>query len=171
MGISLLSLAGIPPTAGFFGKLFLLTSAVSGQMYILLGIAAVNLVLSLYNYLRVIKYMFVDEATEDVPEVKSNVYEIIVYTFCMRNKLEQAEKDALERRSEEDQRVYVTQGIAKLGEVLHINYENIDEMGYAIIHFLVNYLKANQAIFFQADYTNPEDPCVPLQYSSRVQFE
>jgi len=71
------------PLQDFFGKLFLLTSAVSGQMYILLGIAAVNLVLSLYNYLRVIKYMFVDEATEDVPEVKSNVYEIIVYTFCM----------------------------------------------------------------------------------------
>jgi HAMP domain. len=81
----------------------------------------------------------------------------------MRNKLEQAEKDALERRSEEDQRVYVTQGIAKLGEVLHINYENIDEMGYAIIHFLVNYLKANQAIFFQADYTNPEDPWLELR--------
>lgn len=83
MGISLLSLAGIPPTAGFFGKLFLLTSAVSSQMYVLLGIAAVNLVLSLYNYLRVVKYMFVDEATEEVPEVKSNIYEIAVYTFCV----------------------------------------------------------------------------------------
>ncbi len=81
----------------------------------------------------------------------------------MRNKLEQAEIDAEERRKEEEHRVYVTQGIAKLGEVLHINYESIDDMGYAIIHFLVNYLKANQAIFFQADYTNPNDPYLELR--------
>jgi len=81
----------------------------------------------------------------------------------MRNKLEQAEKDAEDRRRDEEQRVYVTQGVAKLGEVLHINYESIDDMGYAIIHFLVNYLKANQAIFFQADYSNPDDPYLELR--------
>jgi len=81
----------------------------------------------------------------------------------MRNKLEQAEKDAEDRRREEEQRVYVTQGMAKLGEVLHINYESVDDMGYAIIHFLVNYLKANQAIFFQADYSNPDDPYLELR--------
>lgn len=81
----------------------------------------------------------------------------------MRNKLEQAEMDAEERRKEEEQRVYVTQGMAKLGEVLHINYESIDDMGYAIIHFLVNYLKANQAIFFQADYSNSDDPYLELR--------
>lgn len=81
----------------------------------------------------------------------------------MRNKLEQAEKDAEDRRRDEEQRVYVTQGMAKLGEVLHINYESIDDMGYAIIHFLVNYLNANQAIFFQADYSNPDDPYLELR--------
>lgn len=62
LAISLFSLAGVPPTAGFFGKLFLLTAGMSNGMYVLLAFAAVNLVLSLYNYLRVVKYMFVDKA-------------------------------------------------------------------------------------------------------------
>ncbi len=83
MGLSLLSLAGIPPTAGFFGKLFLLTSAVSAQMYVLLAIAALNLVLSLYNYLRVIKYMFIDSSEDEIPTIKSTYYEIAVYTVCV----------------------------------------------------------------------------------------
>lgn len=82
MSISLLSLAGIPPTAGFFGKLFLLTSAVSAQVYVLLGIAALNLVLSLYNYLRVIRYMVIDSAEEQIPAIKSTYSEIAVYTIC-----------------------------------------------------------------------------------------
>lgn len=80
----------------------------------------------------------------------------------MRNKLEQAETDAAIRRKEEEQRVYVTQGIAGLGDVLHINHNSIDDMGYAIIRFLVNYLKANQAIFFQADYSDPDNPVLNL---------
>ena len=65
--LSLFSLAGIPPTAGFFGKLFLLTSGMGNGMYVLLGIAALNLVLSLYNYLRVVKIMFIDDAEETLP--------------------------------------------------------------------------------------------------------
>ena len=60
MGISLFSLAGIPPTAGFFGKLFLLASGMGDKMYILIGFAGVNLVLSLYNYLRIVKCIFID---------------------------------------------------------------------------------------------------------------
>ena len=83
MGICLLSLAGIPPLAGFFGKLFLLTSAIDSQLYVLLGIAALNLVLSLYNYLRVVRYMFIDTTEEPIPSIKSTPYEIIVYTVCM----------------------------------------------------------------------------------------
>lgn len=83
LGICLLSLAGIPPTAGFFGKLFLLTSAVSAQMYVLLAIAALNLVFSLYNYLRVVKYMFIDAPEEQTPSIKSTYSEIAVYAVCV----------------------------------------------------------------------------------------
>ena len=61
MGVSLFSLAGVPPTAGFFGKLFLLASGMGDKMYILIGFAGINLVLSLYNYLRIVKCIFIDE--------------------------------------------------------------------------------------------------------------
>ena len=81
----------------------------------------------------------------------------------MRNKLEQAEIDAATRRKEEEQRVYTTQGVAGLGEVLHINHDSIDDMCYAIIRFLVSYLNANQAMFFQADYTDPKNPVLNLR--------
>ncbi len=67
LSLALFSLAGIPPTAGFFGKLFLLSSGMGNGMYVLLGIAAINLVLSLYNYLRVIRSMFLDN------DEKSNI--------------------------------------------------------------------------------------------------
>ncbi len=68
--LSLFSLAGIPPTAGFFGKLFLLTSGMGSGIYVLLAFAAANLVLSLYNYLRVVKTMFIDQAEEAIEPVK-----------------------------------------------------------------------------------------------------
>jgi len=81
----------------------------------------------------------------------------------MRNKLEQAEVDASARRKEEEQRVYVTQGIAGLGEILHLNHENIDDLCFEIIRFQVNYLNANQAMFFQADYSDPKNPVLNLR--------
>lgn len=81
----------------------------------------------------------------------------------MRNKLEQAEIDASARRKEEEHRVYVTQGIAGLGEILHLNHENIDDLCFEIIRFQVNYLNANQAMFFQADYSDPKNPVLNLR--------
>jgi NADH-quinone oxidoreductase subunit N len=72
LAVSLFSLAGIPPTAGFFGKLFLLTSGMGNGMYVLLAFAAINLVISLYNYLRIVKAMFIDDADEVLPVVDRN---------------------------------------------------------------------------------------------------
>jgi NADH-quinone oxidoreductase subunit N len=81
--VSLFSLAGVPPTAGFFGKLFLLTSGMGNQMYLLLGVAAVNLVLSLYNYLRVVKTMFIDEASEPMPVVSKSFTVTVALVVCL----------------------------------------------------------------------------------------
>jgi NADH-quinone oxidoreductase subunit N len=69
MAIALFSLAGIPPTAGFFGKIFLLTSGASQENYILITIAALNMIVSLYYYLRVIRAMFMENTTEHIPKV------------------------------------------------------------------------------------------------------
>lgn len=58
--ISLFSLAGIPPTAGFFGKFFLLMAGAGHGNYLLITIAALNMVVSLYYYLKVVKAIFMD---------------------------------------------------------------------------------------------------------------
>lgn len=68
--ISLFSLAGIPPTAGFFGKMFLVTAGASHGNYILVIIASLNMIVSLYYYLRVVKAMFVDP--NEIPIEKLN---------------------------------------------------------------------------------------------------
>ncbi|MFM2326103.1 MAG: hypothetical protein RIR31_305, partial [Bacteroidota bacterium] len=57
----LFSLAGIPPTAGFFGKLFLLTAGAAKANYAFIIIAALNMIVALYYYLRVIRAVFMDK--------------------------------------------------------------------------------------------------------------
>jgi NADH-quinone oxidoreductase subunit N len=63
MALALFSLAGIPPTAGFFGKFFLLTAGAVRADFWLVIIAALNMMVSLYYYLRVVRNMFSTEAT------------------------------------------------------------------------------------------------------------
>jgi NADH-quinone oxidoreductase subunit N len=57
----LLSLAGIPPTAGFFGKLYVFTAAVDSGLYVLTVIGLLNSVVAAYYYLRVMVYMYMRE--------------------------------------------------------------------------------------------------------------
>ncbi len=61
LALALFSLAGIPPTAGFFGKLFLLTAGASQANYAFITIAALNMIVSLYYYLRVVRSVFMDK--------------------------------------------------------------------------------------------------------------
>lgn len=67
MTLALFSLAGIPPVAGFFGKFFLFMSAASTGFYILVLIAVLNVIISLYYYLRVVKAMFIDQNETPIP--------------------------------------------------------------------------------------------------------
>lgn len=69
MALALFSLAGIPPTAGFFGKLFLLTAGAANANYFFIIIAALNLVVSLYYYLRVIRSMFMDKNETPIEKI------------------------------------------------------------------------------------------------------
>ena len=70
LALALFSLAGIPPTAGFFGKLFLLTAGASKGNYLFITIAALNMIVSLYYYLRVIRAMFMEKNEEPIEKVK-----------------------------------------------------------------------------------------------------
>jgi NADH-quinone oxidoreductase subunit N len=67
MTVALLSLAGIPPAAGFFGKFFLFRAAVDANLTWLAVAGILNAMVALYYYLVVIKVIFVDrsEAEEE----------------------------------------------------------------------------------------------------------
>jgi NADH-quinone oxidoreductase subunit N len=70
MTILMLSLAGLPPTVGFYAKLSVLQSLVSTNVEGYLWLAVLAVVLSLvgaYYYLRVIKVMYFDEPTDTRP--------------------------------------------------------------------------------------------------------
>ncbi|MDW8330199.1 MAG: NADH-quinone oxidoreductase subunit N [Cyclobacteriaceae bacterium] len=71
MLLALFSLAGIPPLAGFFGKFFLFMAVAERGYYLLLGIAVLNAVISLYYYLIVVKAMFIEENPRPLPTVNS----------------------------------------------------------------------------------------------------
>ena len=65
--LSLLSLAGMPPLAGFVGKVLVLEAALAGGMAWLAWIAAINMVIGLYYYLRVIAEAFLHAPAEARP--------------------------------------------------------------------------------------------------------
>jgi NADH-quinone oxidoreductase subunit N len=69
LALALFSLAGIPPTAGFFGKLFLITAGASKGNYFFITVAALNLIVSLYYYLRVIRAVFMDKNDEPIEKI------------------------------------------------------------------------------------------------------
>ena len=66
LAVALLSLAGLPPVAGFFGKLLVLQAAVSGGFAWLAVVGAVNIVLGALGYLRVVRVIFVDPPVFEV---------------------------------------------------------------------------------------------------------
>jgi NADH-quinone oxidoreductase subunit N len=66
MALFLLSMAGMPPTVGFFGKLWLFGAAVEAGYYSLAVVGALTTLLSFYYYLRVIVYMYMQEPEKEL---------------------------------------------------------------------------------------------------------
>jgi NADH-quinone oxidoreductase subunit N len=83
LAISLFSLAGVPPTAGFFGKFFLLLAGAGKGNYWLIGIAALNMVISLYYYLRIIRALFMDSNDQPIEKVKTSLSPAIAFIICI----------------------------------------------------------------------------------------
>ncbi len=74
MMLAMFSLAGIPPFAGFFSKFFIFTGAInqgSVAIYVLVLIALINTIVSLYYYLLVVKAMFISNDECVVPNFRS----------------------------------------------------------------------------------------------------
>jgi NADH-quinone oxidoreductase subunit N len=83
MMLALFSLAGIPPVAGFFGKFFLFAAAAQKGMYILVFIAVLNTIISLYYYLLVVKAMFLNRSDQPIPYFKSDGYSKLGFGLCV----------------------------------------------------------------------------------------
>jgi len=83
LAISLFSLAGIPPTAGFFGKFFLLLSGAGNGNYLLISIAALNMVVALYYYLKIIRVMFMDANDAPIEKIQSGFAPKLAMAICV----------------------------------------------------------------------------------------
>ncbi|MFM2136061.1 MAG: NADH-quinone oxidoreductase subunit NuoN, partial [Bacteroidota bacterium] len=83
LALALFSLAGIPPTAGFFGKFFLLTAGAGKWNTPVLVIAALNMIVSLYYYLRVIRAMFMEKTDEPMIRLQPVASARIALFICL----------------------------------------------------------------------------------------
>ncbi len=74
MMLAMFSLAGIPPFAGFFSKFFIFTGAINQgtvAIYVLVLIALINTIISLYYYLLVVKAMFISDEECTIAKFRS----------------------------------------------------------------------------------------------------
>lgn len=83
MTLALFSLAGIPPFAGFFSKFFIFASAFEEGFHVLVFIALINTVISLYYYLLVVKAMFITPNESPVAAFRSDTSTRISLVLCL----------------------------------------------------------------------------------------
>jgi NADH-quinone oxidoreductase subunit N len=79
MLVFLLSLAGVPPLAGFIGKLYIFVAAVNEGLYTLLIVGLINIVISMYYYLIVVKKMYINEPVDPSPLYVSAPMKAVIY--------------------------------------------------------------------------------------------
>lgn len=83
MTLALFSLAGIPPFAGFFSKFFVFMSAFSAGFMVLVFIALVNTVISLYYYLLIVKAMYIESNETPVPRFRCSIITRASLVICL----------------------------------------------------------------------------------------
>ena len=87
MMLAMFSLAGIPPFAGFFSKFFVFTSTLNGTdsaaLYVLVLIALINTIISLYYYLLVVKAMFINDSEQPIATFRSACSERLGMWVCV----------------------------------------------------------------------------------------
>jgi NADH-quinone oxidoreductase subunit N len=82
LAIFLVSLTGLPPTAGFVGKLYLFIALVDAKMIAVAVIALLNSVVSLYYYIKVLKCLFLDKSEKEVPAFSAS-YPALILVFLI----------------------------------------------------------------------------------------
>jgi NADH-quinone oxidoreductase subunit N len=79
MLVFLLSLAGVPPLAGFIGKLYIFLAAIKEELYTLIMVGLVNIVISMYYYLIIVKKMYINEPRDRSPLNVSPSMQAVIY--------------------------------------------------------------------------------------------
>lgn len=74
LSIFLISLTGLPPTAGFIGKFYILMALINADQVLLAFFLFLNSVISLYYYVRVMKHLFISKPEKEQGPVTQNVY-------------------------------------------------------------------------------------------------
>jgi len=82
MTLCLFSLAGIPPFAGFFSKFFVFMAAFNAGYPLLVFIALVNTVISLYYYLLIVKAMYIKKSDSPLATFRSDGYSKAALALC-----------------------------------------------------------------------------------------
>ena len=79
MLVFLLSLAGVPPLAGFIGKLYIFIAAINEGLYTLITVGLINIIISLYYYLVIVKKMYINEPHDLTPLTISGPMRAVLY--------------------------------------------------------------------------------------------
>lgn len=85
MTLALFSLGGIPPFAGMFSKFFVFMAALeqgSAWVYLIVFIALINTVISLYYYLLIVKAMYINKSENPLPAFKSDCNTRLALAIC-----------------------------------------------------------------------------------------
>ena len=85
MTLALFSLGGIPPFAGMFSKFFVFMAALeqgSVWAYLIVFIALINTVISLYYYLLIVKAMYINKSENPLPAFKSDCNTRLALVIC-----------------------------------------------------------------------------------------
>ena len=82
MMLAMFSLGGIPPFAGFFSKFFIFSAAAEQGFYVLVLIAVINTIISLYYYLLVVRAMFIEKSDIPIPALKTDGYNRLSLVIC-----------------------------------------------------------------------------------------
>ena len=82
MTLCLFSLAGIPPFAGFFSKFFIFMAAFNAGHHLLVFIALINTVISLYYYLLIVKAMYIMPNESPITQFQSDGYTRLALALC-----------------------------------------------------------------------------------------
>ncbi len=85
MLIMLFSLAGIPPIAGFFSKLYVLLSIIDKNLYLIAIIAVFSMIISAFYYLKIIKIVFFDQPLNPIHCEIAFSSRIIIYLSIILN--------------------------------------------------------------------------------------